>query len=85
MSNATMMSDNNFLFKDTPTSVLNKIEVLKILLKYEINSLDCSSTEYFWIIALGIVTNRIFFIIGGGTFEGASIKFNFGEFDIDTV
>jgi len=50
MSNATMRSDDTFISKDTPAPVLGKIEVLKIPLKYEINSLDFSRPEYFWIL-----------------------------------
>ena len=80
MSNATMMnSDDTFISKDTPASVLGKIEVLKIPLKYEINSLDFSRPEYFWIIALGVVTGRIFSITGAGTLGSTSIEFNVGE------
>ena len=79
MSNATMMSDDTFISKDTPASVLGKIEVLKIPLKYEINSLDFSRPEYFWIIALGVVTSRIFSITGAGTLGSTSIEFNVGE------
>lgn len=79
MSNATMMFDDTFISKDTPASVLGKIVVLKIPLKYEINSLDFSRPEYFWIIALGVVTSRIFSITGTGTLGSASIKFNVGE------
>jgi len=78
MTNATMMNDN-FISKDTPSSVLGKIEVLKIPLKYEINSLDFSRPEYFWIIALGVLTSRIFSITNGGPVGSYSLKFNVGE------
>ena len=80
MSNATRINgDDTFISKDTPASVLGKIEVLRIPLEYEINSLDFSRPEYFWIIALGVVTSRIFSITGGGTLGSASIKFDVGE------
>jgi hypothetical protein len=48
-------------------------------MKYEINLLDFNHPEYFWIIALGVVTSRIFSITEGETLGSASIKFDIGE------
>ena len=80
MINATMINGNEiFISKDTSASVLGKIEILRIPLKYELNSLDFSQPEYFWIIASGVITSRIFSITGGGTLGSASINFGVGE------
>ena len=80
IANATMINNKDiFILKDTPVPLLGKIEVLRIPLEYEINSLDFTRPEYFWIIALGVITSRIFSISGGGTLGSASLNFDVGE------
>jgi len=61
-----------------PEALLRNIKVLSIPLHYQVNALDFSKPEYFWIIALGVLTSRVF-AISKDTLNTASIRLGVGE------
>lgn len=80
LENATITHNEDLqISKDIPSSVLGKIKILKIPLQYEINSLDFSRTEYFWIIALGVLISRVFSVGHENQVLTSSIKFGTEE------
>lgn len=74
LANATSMP----LPTNVPETLLRNIKVLSIPLHYQVNALDFSRPEYFWIIALGVLTSRVF-AISKDTLNTASIRLGVGE------
>ena len=63
---------------NVPEALLRNIKVLSIPLHYQVIALDFSKPEYFWIIALGVLTSRVF-AITKDTLNTASIRLGVGE------
>ncbi|HJU79135.1 MAG TPA: hypothetical protein VJ599_06180 [Nitrososphaeraceae archaeon] len=63
---------------NVPEELLNDIKVVSIPLQYQVNALDFSKPEYFWIIALGVLTSRVF-AISKDTLNKASINLRVEE------
>lgn len=63
---------------NTPESLLRNIKILSIPLQYQVNALDFSRPEYFWIIALGVLASRVF-AISKDTLNEASINLGVAE------
>ena len=61
-----------------PEGLLSDIKVVSIPLQYQVNALDFSRPEYFWIIALGVLTSRVF-AISKDTLNTASINLGVEE------
>lgn len=61
-----------------PEGLLRNIKIVSIPLQYQVNALDFSRPEYFWIIALGVLTSRVF-AISKDTLNTASINLRVEE------
>lgn len=61
-----------------PEGILSDIRVVSIPLQYQVNALDFSKPEYFWIIALGVLASRVF-AISKDTLNTASINLRVEE------
>lgn len=63
---------------NVPDEILSDIRVVSIPLQYQVNALDFSKPEYFWIIALGVLASRVF-AISKDTLNTASINLRVEE------
>lgn len=66
------------LSANVPEEILSDIRVVSIPLQYQVNALDFSKPEYFWIIALGVLASRVF-AISKDTLNTASINLRVEE------